>query len=72
MSRLSPPPLPILAFKWNPDLRRMPVAVLSADATPDHIRRLKASGAVAYLTKPLDIRRVLQLIYERLRPELVT
>ena len=35
----------------------IPVAVLSADATSGHVRRLLASGAVAYLTKPLEIAR---------------
>ncbi|MCU1383567.1 MAG: luxQ 2 [Acidobacteria bacterium] len=47
-------------------LRGIPVAILSADATVEQARRLKASGAVAYLTKPLQIRDVLQLIDERL------
>jgi response regulator of citrate/malate metabolism len=31
------------------------VVVLSADATPGVIRRLLAGGALAYLTKPLDL-----------------
>ena len=44
------------------ELRDIPVAVLSADATPAHARRLQAAGAIAYLTKPLDISRVLQLL----------
>jgi PAS domain S-box-containing protein len=47
-------------------LRTIPVAVLSADATADQSRRLKASGAVAYITKPLEIREVLALIDTRL------
>lgn len=33
----------------------VPVAVLSADASPSVIRRLLANGAIAYLTKPLDL-----------------
>jgi signal transduction histidine kinase/CheY-like chemotaxis protein len=44
------------------ELRTIPVAVLSADATPGQIRRLLASGAAAYLTKPLDISKVLALL----------
>jgi CheY-like chemotaxis protein len=44
------------------ELRKIPVAVLSADATPGQIRRLLASGAAAYLTKPLDIGKVLALL----------
>ena len=46
--------------------RAIPVAVLSADATPVQTRRLLAAGATAYLTKPLDISEVLQLLDERL------
>ena len=36
--------------------------LLSADATPAQTRRLTASGAKAYLTKPLDIAEVLDLV----------
>jgi CheY-like chemotaxis protein len=42
------------------------VAILSADALPAQSRRLKASGAVAYLTKPLDIGQVIRTIDESL------
>jgi PAS domain S-box-containing protein len=48
------------------ELRHIPVAMLSADATPAQARRLKASGAIAYLTKPLDIGEVMELLDERL------
>jgi len=44
----------------------IPVAVLSADATQIQNRRLLAAGAVAYLTKPLDVSQVLELLDERL------
>lgn len=40
----------------------IPVSVLSADATPAQAGRLLAAGACAYLTKPLDVRKVLQLV----------
>jgi PAS domain S-box-containing protein len=43
----------------DPMLGRTPVIVLSADATPGHVRRLVAAGARAYLTKPLDVRQLL-------------
>lgn len=53
----------VLRRLWeDPCTREIPVAVLSADATPGHVRRLLASGAVAYLTKPLDISRLLRLV----------
>ena len=45
--------------------REIPVAVLSADATLSQSRRLIAAGARAYLTKPLDISRLLALLDER-------
>jgi PAS domain S-box-containing protein len=35
--------------------KHIPVMVLSADATPTQIERLKEKGAVEYLTKPLDV-----------------
>jgi PAS domain S-box-containing protein len=57
----------VLERLWqDSDLRRIPVAVLSADATPAHMRQLEASGAVAYLTKPLEIREVMRLLDEQL------
>jgi CheY-like chemotaxis protein len=46
--------------------RDIPVAILSADATLSQSRRLIATGAKAYLTKPLDVSRMLALIDERL------
>lgn len=46
----------------DPGLRHIPVVVLSADATPGQVKRTLASGAVAYLTKPLDLRNVLAVI----------
>lgn len=42
--------------------RSIPVIVISADATRHQIERLMASGASAYLTKPLDVRSFLQLV----------
>jgi CheY-like chemotaxis protein len=41
---------------------KIPVVILSADATSDQIRRLFAAGASDYLTKPLDVRRVLETV----------
>jgi PAS domain S-box-containing protein len=42
--------------------RRVPVVVVTADATPGLIRPLQAAGATAHLTKPLDVKQVLQVI----------
>lgn len=53
----------VLRQLWaDPPLRNIPVAVLSADATPGRVRRVLAEGAAAYLTKPLDLRQVLEVI----------
>ena len=46
--------------------REIPVAGLSADATLSQGRRSIATEAKAYLTKPLDVSKMLALIDERL------
>lgn len=46
----------------DPVTRGIPVAILSADATPGQIRRLLAEGAHSYLTKPLDVAELRQLV----------
>jgi CheY-like chemotaxis protein len=48
-------------------LRQIPVAVLTADATAEQARRLKAAGACAYITKPIEISELLRLVDDRLR-----
>jgi PAS domain S-box-containing protein len=53
----------VLRQLWcDPELRQIPVVVLSADATPGQIRRVMASGAIAYLTKPLELEQVLETV----------
>jgi CheY-like chemotaxis protein len=39
-------------------LRDTPVIVITADATQDHEQGLRAAGATAYLTKPVDLGRL--------------
>jgi signal transduction histidine kinase len=59
----------VLRRVWeDPELRRIPVVVLTADATPDQMRRLLASGATAYLTKPVDVRDVFSILDLVLNP----
>jgi len=48
----------------DPATARIPVVVLSADATPSQIERLLAAGARNYLTKPFDIDPFLAVIDE--------
>jgi PAS domain S-box-containing protein len=57
----------VLRLLWQDSaLRQIPVAVLSADATPSQARRLKASGAIEYLTKPLEIGQVMRVVDQTL------
>jgi signal transduction histidine kinase/ActR/RegA family two-component response regulator len=42
-------------LKGNPATAGIPVAVQSAEAAPAVIRAMRAGGAIAYLTKPLDL-----------------
>jgi CheY-like chemotaxis protein len=42
-------------LRAEPVTAAIPVVILSADATPGVIRRLLAGGALAFLTKPLDL-----------------
>jgi signal transduction histidine kinase/ActR/RegA family two-component response regulator len=46
----------------EPATAAIPVAVLSAEAAPGIIRRMRASGVAAYLTKPLDLAELSDLI----------
>jgi CheY-like chemotaxis protein len=53
----------VLRQLWgDPETRPIPVVVLTADATPGQVRRVMASGASAYLTKPLDLSKVLDTL----------
>jgi CheY-like chemotaxis protein len=49
-----------------PETRKIPVVVISADATPGQIERLLAAGAWKYLTKPLDVKKFLAVLDEAL------
>jgi CheY-like chemotaxis protein len=53
-------------LRADPRTSRIPVVVLSADATESQIRHLRDAGAADYLTKPLDLRRLLALLDEHL------
>jgi CheY-like chemotaxis protein len=49
-------------LRANPLTRDLPVVVISADATDRQIKRLLDAGAADYLTKPLDLRRFLDVV----------
>ena len=50
--------------------RGIPVVIISADATSRQIERLRAAGARAYLTKPLDMLEFFRVIEETSAPRL--
>ncbi len=50
----------------DPITASIPVVVASADATQRQIERVVGMGARAYLTKPIDVRRLLELVDELL------
>jgi signal transduction histidine kinase/ActR/RegA family two-component response regulator len=49
-------------LRADPRLRQVPVVVISADATPGQITRLRDAGADEYLTKPLDVSLLLDIV----------
>src|SRR5207253_1853043 len=51
-------------LRATPETRDLPVVMISADATPRQIERLRAAGALAYLTKPLEVQKLLDLVDE--------
>lgn len=46
----------------DPATARIPVVIVSADATPSQRQRLLDLGAAAYLTKPVDIGKLMRLL----------
>ncbi len=49
-------------LRSDPRTAGVPVVVVTADTTPEHRDTLHAAGASAYLTKPIDIRRLLVVV----------
>ena len=49
-------------LKRDPATAAIPVVVISADATPAQVERLRASGATDYLTKPIDVQSLLNTV----------
>ncbi len=41
--------------KSKPEFQNIPMMILSADALPETMERLKSAGVVHYMTKPLDV-----------------
>jgi signal transduction histidine kinase len=53
-------------LRRDPSTRAIPVVMLSADATPTEISRLLDAGAIEYLTKPVDLGRLLAVLDEHM------
>jgi len=51
-------------LKADPATAAIPVVVLSADATSNQSKKLRAAGAIEYLTKPVDLKRLMEIISE--------
>jgi CheY-like chemotaxis protein len=49
-------------LRADPRTAEIPVVVVTADATPSQIQRLRDLGVAAYLTKPIDIRELLNVV----------
>ena len=56
------------ALQADPATRDIPVVIISADATSNRINRLLKAGARTYLTKPLNVRVLLDVLREYLNP----
>jgi PAS domain S-box-containing protein len=54
-------------LKTDAGLHHIPVIVISADATASRVERVLAAGAHEFLTKPLDVKRFLEVVSETLR-----
>lgn len=55
-------------LKADPDTARIPVVVVSADATLARIQEAMAAGAAQYLTKPVNVGEILAVLDEQLEP----
>ena len=55
-------------LREDPVTAPIPVVIVSADATPGQVQRLLASGATAYITKPIDVRELLDAYERALHP----
>jgi PAS domain S-box-containing protein len=53
-------------LRADPGTAGIPVVVVSADATPKQVSRLMGRGVVGYVTKPLNIRRFIEVLDEAL------
>jgi CheY-like chemotaxis protein len=55
-------------LREDPRTASIPVVMVTADATAGQVQRLVSAGATAYLTKPLDVSLLLQVVDDILTP----
>lgn len=53
-------------LKADPRTRDIPIVIASADATPRRVQQLRDEGAFAYITKPLELQRFLDVVDDAL------
>lgn len=53
----------------RPDTDQLPIIATTADAFEEGQRRAREAGMTAHVTKPLDVRKLLRILQENLRPE---
>jgi CheY-like chemotaxis protein len=54
----------LVQLRADEKTREIPVVILSADATKRQLEPLLAGGASAYLTKPIGVRQLLEVLDE--------
>jgi len=54
----------LVQLRANERTAHLPIAIISADATPGQIMRLKQLGADEYFTKPIDIEELLRYVQQ--------
>lgn len=58
--------LPVGELRNDPTLRQVPLVMVSGDAMPEKVERLREEGAQGYITKPFNVNEVLRLLDETL------
>jgi CheY-like chemotaxis protein len=51
-------------IRQDPELREIPVVMISGDAIPSQVQRILDLGARAYITKPFDLQELLRVVDE--------
>jgi CheY-like chemotaxis protein len=59
-------PSTLAELRSDPATSAIPVVIVSADATASRVEDLLASGADAFLTKPLDVKRFMAVMDDAL------